>query len=342
MSLNEPSPAPTATRRSVSIGVFVVVILLVGGLAVAATAVYFEISPKSTASSGVTVTDDLGHSVTAPSNAQRVAVFGSNLVDSMVRLGLRSHIVGVDCSSAAFGGLLGDYTSNQTQTWNLTSSLCIQAYPAVNTESLLNKSPQLILASSLVPQAQMEAFSASYHVPLVWLSPTTLGGIVVDIDILAKLFPGASPAAALVAQLQGALARAASFVANLSLNPNTTLPRVLLTYYVDPAAGYYTYGPGTFGDSLITLAGGLNIAANASVPFPTEAGSTVLAAQPNVVVYGVGPLGEPLSAYAQGPDWATLPGTKVPVDVTLFTEADPTMVLVGLTALTNALHPHGT
>jgi iron complex transport system substrate-binding protein len=340
MSLNASPPA--SAPRSISPVVFAVAVLVVGGLAVAGTAVYFELTPKTTAATGASVTDDLGHTTTVVTNPHRVAVFGPNIVDSMVRLGLRSDIVGVDCSSAAFGGLLGDYTPNQTAAWTLTSSLCIQAYPAVSPEALLNKSPQLILATSIVSQSQIESFSVSYHVPVVWLIPTTLGGIVVDLDILAKLFPAAAAAPTLIGEVQRALAQASSFDTNLSNNPNATYPRVLLTYYVDPAAGYFTYGPGTFGDSLLTLAGGLNIAANASVPFPTLAGSTVLAAQPNVVVYGVGPLGEPLSAYAQAPNWATISATKVPLDVTLFTEADPTMVLTGLTALTHALHPQGT
>ena len=86
------------------------------------------------------------------------------------------------------------------------------------------------------------------------------------------------------------------------------------------------------------LAGGRSVSANSSIPYPVVPGSEVLADNPAVIVYGVGPLGSPLSSYAQGPDWAQLTGTKVGVDATLYTEADPTMILVGIPQLVEAVH----
>lgn len=343
MALNT-APPPTAGRPAapVSSTQLLVTVLIVAGLSIAGTAVYFEVVAPlaSPASPGSTlVVDDLGRSVSTPTDPHRVVALGPNIVDSMVRLGLRADLVGVDCSSASYGGLLADYTPNQTANWSLDSSMCVEALPSLDTEELLNRTPELILATSIVSESTLDEFSATYHVPVLWLIPTSLSGIVGDIRILAEVYAGNSAAAALESQLDGALASANSALQNLTQSPTASLPAVLLTYYVDPSAGYYTFGPGTFGESLLVLAGARSISANASVPYPVLSGSEVLAANPVVIIYGVGPLGEPLSSYAQAPDWSSLTSDKVALDATLFTEADPTMILVGLAALTNAVHP---
>jgi len=341
MSLNLVSPPG---RPALPLPLIVALVVVVAGASIAATSAYFELTNHPGGPSGagtVSVVDDAGRTVSVPVNPSHVVVFGPNIVDSLVRLGLRADLVGVDCSSAAFGGLLGDYTSNQTQAWNLSSSMCVEALPSIDTEELLNKSPDLILATSIVSTSALEEFSTTYHVPLLWLTPTSLSGIVVDIGLLAEVFPSTTAAGSLTASLQSELAAASGFDANLSIDPNASVPSVLLTYYVDPSAGYYTYGPGTFGDALITLAGGVSVSRGAGVPYPVESGSDVLSANPSFVICGVGSLGEPISSYAQGPDWSQLTGTKVPMEVELFTEADPTMILVGLPELTNVLHPVG-
>lgn len=341
MTLNT-APPTRRLRPTVPLALVAVIVLVVGGASVGVTAAYFELAGAPGTGGGpgsVTVIDDYGRSVEVPRAPARVVALGPNLVDSLVRLDLRSSLVGVDCSAQSYGGLAGDYTPNQTAAWSLTPALCVQAFPSLDTEELLNDSPQVILATSVVSESALDEFSQTYHVPVVWLVPTSLDGIASDVRTLAEIFPqAATTAASLEASLQGTLANATAALAQATANGSAAIPPVLLTYYVDPAAGYYTYGPGTFGDSLLVLAGGRNLAANASVPYPVLSGGEVLADAPALVVYGVGSLGEPASAYAQGPDWGSLTAAKVPLDVTLFTEADPTMILVGLPQLTEAIH----
>ncbi len=344
MTLNPPYPERSPPRPPAgSTGRLIVSILVAAGLSIAGTAVYFEVvAPASAPAPGSTiVVDDLGRSVSVPTSPHRVVALGPNIVDSLVRLGLRADLVGVDCSSASYGGLSADYTTNQTVYWNLTSALCVEALPSLDTEELLNLSPDLVLATSIVSESTLDEFSVTYHIPVLWLVPTSLGGIVDDVRILAEVYPGAAAASALESELDGALASATAALSNLTSLPNVNLPSALLTYYVDPTAGYYTFGPGTFGESLLVLAGARSASVNVSVPYPLLTGSQVLAADPAVIIYGVGPLGEPLSAYAQGPDWGSFTAVKVPLESTLFTEADPTMILVGLPELTNAVHSAG-
>ncbi len=239
-----------------------------------------------------------------------------------------------------------DYNASQVQAWNLSSSMCVETSPSVDIPDVLNASPQLVLASTITSVADVEEMSTIYGLPVVMLQPSTLGGIEVDVNLLGEIF-GATPAAdALVAQLQQVLAGAQNVVTGLTDN-GTSLPTVLVTYYANPASdpspGYYTFGPGTFGESLIEFVGASSISANATLPYPELSGPQVLYADPSLVIYGTG-FGVTLaSTYSLGPDWSSLSavtsGTAVAVDSNYLTEPDPTMVLVGVPILLGILHP---
>jgi ABC-type Fe3+-hydroxamate transport system substrate-binding protein len=116
---------------------------------------------------------------------------------------------------------------------------------------------------------------------------------------------------------------------------------VLVTYSVD-TNGYWTFGPGTFGESLIELAAGTSVSANATIPYPELSGEQVLASDPEYIVYGTG-FGLNESFYAGAPFWsqlsATQDGRTIGMDSNYFTEPGPTMVLVGLPQLIDVLHP---
>jgi iron complex transport system substrate-binding protein len=331
MSLSPPEGTPP--HRTISLTLVIVVAILVAGVSAGATAVYFELRPASTGSSGVTVTDDLGRSINVPADPSRAVVLGPNIMDSMFRLGLRSHVVGVDCSNASLGGLEGDYTPAQVSVWNLSSSMCVLAYPVVSVAGLLSLNPQVVLVSTVIEVSGMEQFSATYGIPVVFYDPSTLGGVVYDVQLTATIFGATTAERQVVGELQLALGQSSAFLTNLTDN-GTTLRSVFMTYYPVPAgspgAGYYTFGPGSFGQSLIELAGGVNVAGNAPTSTPELSGSQALFDNPSVIIYGNG-FGVNLTDYQAGPDWSSLPavtnGNVTGVDVTLMTEVDPTMVL---------------
>lgn len=333
MSLN-PSGA-AAPRRTVSAAIFAVGLLIVGGLAVAGTSVYYDLRPAS-APGSLLVTDDLDRQVRVPYDPSRVVVLGPSIMDSMVRLGLRSHVVGVDCYSAAFGGLSADYSAGQIANWSLSSSMCVQVEPLV-TEQLLNLTPQLVLAATIVSVADVETISETYGIPVVMLQPPTLSGIEIDVSLLGEIFGAGSAATALNGALAGALANASEYQQGLS----GPYPTVLVTYSTD-ADGYWTFGPGTFGESLIELAAGTSIAANATFSYPELSGEQVLASDPQLIVYGVG-FGITEASYTSAPFWSSLGavqgGHLYGLDSNYLTEPDPTMILDGLSALLAILHP---
>ncbi len=341
MSLNGAAPGtPPATsappRRQVSATVLAVAIIITAAVAVGATGAYFELRPGPSSPGTVHVTDDLGRSVTVPYDPSRVVVLGPNIMDSMYRLGLRSHVTGVDCYAADLGGLSADYSSDQIALWNLSSSMCVEIGPTFNFEDLLNATPQLVLAATIVSTAAVEQISSEYGIPVVMLSPSSLGGIQVDLNILAQIFPVSSQAAALNVQLATELYNASQVVNNAP-----SFPLVLVTYDAD-SNGYWTFGPGTFGESLIEAAGATSISANSTFAYPELSPEQVLSADPQWIVYGTG-FGLNLSYYASAPLWSSLPavqaGNITGLDSNWLTEADPSMILQGLPALIAIFHP---
>jgi iron complex transport system substrate-binding protein len=340
MSLNG-GPAPGTPRpRTVSAAVVAVALLVTAGVAVAVVAALYE-GPAKSPPGSLTITDDLGRTVSVPRDPSRVAVLSPSIMDTMYRLGLRSHVVAVDCYAAAFGGLSADYSPDQVALWNLTPSMCIQVAPSLDIEQLLNDSVQLVFASTIISVADVEQISATYHIPVVMVQPPTLSGIEIDVTTLASIF-GVGPVAAQIdSSLAVGLAQAAAIDANLT-NEGTPFPTVLVTYSVDQN-GYWSFGPGTFGESLIELASATSISANSTFPYPELSAEAVLVANPEYVVYGTG-FGLNESFYAaNGPFWselsATQDGKAVGIDSNYLTEPDPTMILTGLPVLLALFHP---
>jgi iron complex transport system substrate-binding protein len=339
MSLNA-TPSVSAPRpRGISLTVFVIALLVVGGVAVAATAAVYA-TQNSGPAGPLTLTDDLGRTVSVPRDPARVVVLSPSIMDSMYRLGLRSHVVGVDCYAVSFGGLTADYSPDQVALWNLSQSMCIQIGPTFDVESLLNDTPQLVLASTIVSVADVETISTTYNIPVVMLQPPTLSGIEVDVALLGEIFGVSGAATALNNELQVELANATAVQTNLT-DAGTPFPTVLVTYSTD-VNGYWTYGPGTFGESLIELASASSISANATIPYPELSGELVLVANPTFLVYGTG-FGLDESSYSSAPFWgdlsATQDGMAVGMNSNWLTEPDPTMILAGLPALVTLFHP---
>jgi ABC-type Fe3+-hydroxamate transport system substrate-binding protein len=343
MSLSAATARPRAPR-AITPAILAVAVLLSAGAAVGITAGYFALrpGPTSTPPGALTLTDDLGRNVTVPYDPARVVVFGASIMDTVYRLGLRSHVVGVDCYLASAGGLTADYSNDQIASWGLDQSMCVTIGPSFDIESLLNRTPQLVLASTIVSVQAVEMMSDTYHIPVVMIQPPTVGGILTDVSLVGRIFGVGNPAASIDNALTAALDNSSSLISGYADNNSTVLPSVLVTYDANPGGGYYSFGPGTFGESMIELAAATSICANASTPYPIVSGEVVLVDDPTYIVYGTG-FGLNESSYAVGQFWgqfgAVRNGHAVGLDSNWLTEPDPTMVLVGLPALIATLHP---
>ena len=348
MSLNPSPAAPIAPARTVAPSVFLVTLLVVAGAGIAGTAAYFELHPNHTTTNTVTqvpvyhnrtinvtathetLVDDLGRRVTVPLNATKLVVLAPSILDILYRLGLSSSVVGIGCQPTA-AGLLSVYSPNQTALWGLKAGMCLNDFPTLDEQGIANDSPQIVLASTITSAADVETLNTTYKLPVVLLAPNGLQGIVGDVALVASMYPDNAKAAPLQVALDGVLQNASTLDTTLSDNAGP-IPSVLLTYYFD-GGGYYTYGPGTFGESLVGLAGGSDIASGVPLTYFELNGTVVLNDEPHVVIYGTSwndpalVSGETPSNWTQAPYWSQLNGSLHAIDVTVITEADPTMIL---------------
>ncbi len=353
----------TSREGAVSAALALVLMLVVGGIAVAGTAAYFVVHPEKVTSPGATtgttpsnnsttptpakgtpapldvnVTDDLGRKVEVPIDAKRVVVLGPQIMDMMYRLGLRSHVVGVDCYAQADGGISEDYSPDQVSLWGLSNSMCVQVGPEFAPETLANLTPDLVLAATFISIADVQQITTSLGIPVVMVQAPTMSGILVDDSLIGTMFNVSTAATTLNAQLSSALYNVTNETSSIYTNPT-----VLLTYDTD-SNGYWTFGPGSFGLSLVELAGGTSISGNSTSAYPELSPAQVIWDDPQFIVYGTG-YGLNESTYAAGPDWgdfgAVTSGNTSGIDSNWITEPDPTMILVGLPALFEILHPDG-
>lgn len=343
MNLNGPAaPAPRGLPGSI----VVAIVLIVAGVSIGATAAYFELRPASPGAGGnatVQVTDDTGRTVTAPENAGRVVVLSPSVMDIVFRLGLRGHVLAVGCTPSIQGGIFNEYSPNQTGLWGLSNASCVTDFPQLDTEHIANLSTTLVLASTITSEVDVDQLTQTYRIPVVLLAPGTLDGIVGDVRIVAQLFPAISAnATELESQLETTLSTAAGVDANIT-DSGGAVPSALLTYFYD-TGGYYSYGPGSFGASLLDLAAANNIAESVPLLYAEVNATVVLNDQPAFLFYGTS-WNDPYlvsfetpSSWSSAPYWGQLTGAKIPIDVTLVTEADPSMILA-LPLLMHWLHP---
>jgi iron complex transport system substrate-binding protein len=333
MSLIPPSGSAAGGGSGVPLAWVVVIVLIAAGSAVAVTAV--ALAPKAPSGS-VRITDDLDRTVAVPYDPSRVVAIGGSVVDLLFDLGLRGHLVGVDCYAAADGGLEDDYSSDQITEWNLSSSMCVQVAPELVPATLVNLTPNLILASTIVSVAAVEELSAEVGVPVVFLQPATVSGVLIDATDVGAIFGVEAAAVALNQRLTSELYNATNATASA-----VSFPTVLLTYSVD-SDGYWTFGQQTFGASLLSLTGAISIAAGDPVPYPELTPAQVLSAQPQWIVYATG-YGYTEATYEAGVDWsdfhAVQNGNLTGVDSNWLTEPGPTMILDGIPALLHVFQP---
>ena len=107
------------------------------------------------------------------------------------------------------------------------------------------------------------------------------------------------------------------------------LPKKRVFHEVDASdpTKLYTAGPGSFIHDLIGVAGGINIAAGTSSPFPQLSAEEVIRADPEVIVLGDAGYGTTVEQVQARPGWASITAVRtkriVPVDANLLHRPGP-------------------
>lgn len=266
----------------------------------------------------LSIVDDYGRTVELHGVPQRIVSVAPSPTEIMFAVGAGSQVVGVD-----------NYSDYPAEAKSLPQ---IGSY-TLNVEVIMSLKPDLIVSSDLVPRAQLDQLEAQ-GVPYFIFATRTMEDVFKDLRLAGSLTGHSLEAEALVAGLQARV----NAVTNKTLASDVEKVRTYVEYYP-----LWTYGPGSFGNDLIRLAGGANIAANASNEYPELTTEFIIAQNPQVIIYTVGPMTTTIASdFAARSGWnntyAVSHNKIYSIDDNLVSRYGP-RVVDGLEQLAEIIHP---
>jgi iron complex transport system substrate-binding protein len=122
----------------------------------------------------------------------------------------------------------------------------------------------------------------------------------------------------------------------------TPRPRVFIELDASDPTKIFTVGPGSFIDSMVTMAGGSNIAHDAKSEYPQLGLEALVAADPQIIILNDAAYGATAAAVAKRPGWTSLSAVKeqkvYPIDDALVSRPGPRLA-DGLVAMAKLIHP---
>jgi iron complex transport system substrate-binding protein len=274
-------------------------------------------------STQLSFTDGLGREITLAETPQRIVSLAPSNTEILFAVGAGSQVVGRDEFSdypaeaesiEVIGGSFGEY----------------------NVEAIVALEPDLVLAAEINPPELVQQLE-DLGLTVYYLSnPTTLEGMYTNLEIVASLT--GHDVTELVDSLKGRVAAIDEKIMPLS-------SRINVFYEIDATdpTKPWTYGPGTFGDLLISRAGGYNIGGNAeNDPYPQLSLEQIVASNPSVIILGDAMWGVTPESVGERPGWESIEAVKsnniFPIDDNLISRPGPRLV-DGLEQLVNILRP---
>ncbi|WP_034386162.1 ABC transporter substrate-binding protein [Deinococcus sp. YIM 77859] len=222
----------------------------------------------------LTVTDDLGRTVTLRTEPRRIIAMLPSHTETLVAIGAGDRLVAVDRFS--------NFPKNVTDKLPKVGS----AYQP-NLEAILALKPDLVLADESAGSRLTEKLAAA-GLTVYGGTAQTYNEVFQKIAVLGRLTNREAGATRLITRLRSELNALSQSVAGL--------PKVSTYYEVDPSP--YSVGPNSFIGTLITKAGGRTIVPASLGDFPKLDPEFIVKANPQVMV------GLSLNDARNRPGWA--------------------------------------
>ncbi len=281
------------------------------------------VSPQApTASAAITLTDGLGRSIVLKEAAQRVVSLAPSNTEILFAIGAGTQVVGRDEFSdypaeaktvASVGGSMGTY----------------------NVEAIVALHPDLVLAAEINNPELVKKLEDLGLTVYYLKNPKTLEEMYVNLEIVGRLT--GHDTTQLTDSLKARVAAVDEKIAPLNSGPS-----VFYEYDATDPAKPYTYGPGSFGDLLITRAGGFNIGSELKDAYPQMSLEQIVVSNPSIILLGDAQWGVTVDSVLARPGWDTVAAVQsksiFPIDDNLISRPGPRLV-DGLEALAKLLHP---
>lgn len=218
--------------------------------------------PSSSPTQTLTATDYWGTLIQLEQKPARVVSLGPSATEIMASLSAMDLLVGVTTAD--------DYPAEAAQIEK------VGGMDNPSLEKILSLNPDLVLAVFGNPMSLIENLRKQ-HVIVFGLNPQTVNEVITDIEKVGSLIGEGEKAK----EVTGGIREAIKSMER-HLSQTSTLPTVYVETWSQPP--YYTFGPGTFGDDLIRLAGGVNIASGIDEVYPALADEFIVFENPQAIV----------------------------------------------------------
>ncbi len=297
------------------------IISIIGILAITGISLGLYSTFKTPAPIGLTITDDLDREVYIDGVPQRIVSHVPSITETIFALGLAEKVVGVS-----------DYCDYPEEARSKPS---IGDYFNPSIESIVELDPDLVLTDGHSEGIkQLDSLGITYMV----IDPKDIDGIFKDIELLGKVTDTEKEAEKLIKDMQKRISYVIAQVEDA--------PRLKVFYIIDATDlnNPWTAGPGSLIDSLITMAGGENIAAKAQAAWVQFSLEAVIASDPEIIILPVkhGTAFTPPEALKEHPVWgqttAVKEGRIFTIDADLIDRPGPRIVQ-GLEEIARIIHP---
>ena len=271
----------------------------------------------------VTLSDALGEAVTLDARPVRIVSMAPSNTEILFGVGAGDQVVGVTTFC--------DYPPEAATREQ------VGEFSRASLEFIVSMEPDLVLAARFNPMEVLEGLRR-LGIPVFALAPRSLDDVMHTIGQVGRLVGRSDRADSLVTHIKGRINRIRESVATV---PDLHRPRVLWGRLQAPM---YTAGPGGYINDLIELAGGKNIAADATADWPQIGLETLVARNPEIIIVSGGDadIEAELARLRKADGWrqldAVATGRIYNIDPNLLQRPGP-RIADGVELLCEALHP---
>jgi len=273
-------------------------------------------------SSPGTLVDDTGREINLDKIPQRIVSHVPGITEILFALGLEEKVVGIS-----------DYCDYPDAT-ELKEKVGGFYNPSV--EKIVELDPDLVLTSGatdyLMPQLE------ELGIPYIILQPEDIDGILKNIELVGKVTGTERKAGEVVEDME---ARISYVITQVKDAPRV---RVFYIFASTDLNNPWTAGPGSFVDTLITMAGGENIGAKALAPWAQFSIEELVSSDPEVIIVDAkhGTAATPREEIECHPAWQGITAVKRGeihlIDGDLVNRSGPRIVQ-GLEEMARIIHP---
>ena len=264
----------------------------------------------------------MGRAVTVDEVPQRIVSHVPGITEILFALGLEEKVVGVS-----------DY-GNYPPEAELKPKVGGFFNPSI--EKIVELNPDLVLTNGNVEYVVTQLNELS--ITFIILYPNDIDGILRNIELVGKVTGTEKRAERLIKDMRGRISQVQARVEGA--------PRVKVFYLFASTDlnNPWTAGPGSFVDSLITMAGGQNIGAKALAPWAQFSIEEVVSSDPEIILVdaSMGSAVTPIAELKRHPAWRGITAVKQGkiylIDGDLVNRPGPRIVQ-GLEEMARVIHP---